>query len=141
MTVLMTDAKASLNSQAAASHDNGNLADVLFADDTLILECAGEHVAEFMAAIEKQGRVYGLHLHWGKIQVMGIRSQRDILSTGSETLKKNDSMTYLGSLLHADGKPSAELSRRLGMCSRLFRLLSPVWSHAAIPLRRKIAIP
>ena len=49
-------------------------------------------------------------------------------------------MVYLGSLLSADGRIEAELSRRLGMAQKDFQILQRVWAHANISKQRKTLI-
>ena len=63
MTILMTDAKNSLSPEALEAFGPGNLADVLYADDTLIVGVKGQHVEEYMKTIEQHGKEYGLQPH------------------------------------------------------------------------------
>ena len=140
MTVLMSDAVSSLGEAAKAEYNKGALADILYADDTLLLGVEVAHLEEFMSSIEKTCSEYGLQLHWGKVQCVAINSTETVRKPSGERLQPTDSMVYIGSLLHADGKATSEVSQRLGMCMALFRNLNRVWSHANISRDRKLEI-
>ena len=58
MTILMFDAKNNLSAAATSAYDKGDLADVLYADDTLIVGAASAHVGEYMKAIELKYEEY-----------------------------------------------------------------------------------
>ena len=49
-------------------------------------------------------------------------------------------MTYLGGLLHSDGRSSHELSRRLGKAAAEFHTLRRVWARSTLSLHRKLEI-
>ena len=69
MTVLMTDSRRKLSSDAKTAYDRHELEDVLFSDDTLFTSSCGSHVQEYMDAVTKAGAEYGLQVHWGKIHL------------------------------------------------------------------------
>ena len=140
MTVLMHDAVGQLDSEALSSHQRGDLSDVLFADDTLVLGVSAKHVTQLTTAIERCGKDYGLHLHWGKVQLVNARLQVDVFSPDGTALAPKSSLEYLGSVVHQDGRPTTELARRIGMCMRDFSNLSRVWSHAYMSRQRKLEI-
>ena len=140
MTVLMTDASRMLSPEAANAYERGRLSDILFADDTLLMGIEGAHLEEYTARVEEAGREFGLQLHWGKVQLVRVRSTQDVCEPDGSLLEATPSMIYLGSLLHEDGKAASELSRRIGMCASLFKSLARLWSHAAIAKKRKFEI-
>ena len=51
MTVLMHDARSMLSHAASHACTKGELEEVLFADDTLLISCCGSHLEEYMAAV------------------------------------------------------------------------------------------
>ena len=57
-----------LSEEAKLAVSNSSLEDVLFADDTLLLSTSAKHIEEYMAAVEHCGNLYGLQIHWGKVQ-------------------------------------------------------------------------
>ena len=67
MTVMMHDAVSMLGETARATYDKGDLADLTFADDALLLGVSRQHVEEFLAAVSTAGKRYGLELHFWKI--------------------------------------------------------------------------
>ena len=63
MTTLMEDAVNLLSPSALQAMRAGDLADLLYADDTLVFGVQARHVEEFAAAIENMGATYGMSLH------------------------------------------------------------------------------
>ena len=78
MTVLMTDAQAKLGNEAKAAYERHELEEVLFADDTLLISRCGSHINEYMNAVTKTGAEYGLQVHWGKVHLIPIRTDRPV---------------------------------------------------------------
>ena len=66
MSVLMHDACSFLSPAARAAYQRGQLADVTFADDTLLVGIAPRYVAEYLEAVSKAGKRFGLELHFAK---------------------------------------------------------------------------
>ena len=74
MTVLMEDAKKQLSetfgdilSSTLPFHE------LLYADDTLLIDVSGENLERFMTIVAKLGSEYGLKLNWKKIEDLSIR--------------------------------------------------------------------
>ena len=78
MTVLMDGAVNMLAPRARAAYQNDTLADVGYADDTLLLGVSSEHLSEYLNAVSAAGKRYGLILHNGKLQLLNVRCQTDI---------------------------------------------------------------
>ena len=83
------------------------------------------------------GNTYGLELNSGKTILLQIRTNAGIVGPDGEPIKCKDSAVYLGGLLSVDGKPSAELTRRLGEAKAIFQKLCLVWNHANLSKARK----
>ena len=49
-------------------------------------------------------------------------------------------MLYLGGVIHRDGRATAEIGRKLGVCMASFKKLSRVWGHASLGRARKLEI-
>ena len=140
MTVLLHDAVASLGVGARTAYTDGLMSDILYADDTLLIAVRADWLEQFTSSIVTIGKEYGLELHWGKVQLVCVRGQASIRNANGEPTAQVDSMTYLGCVVHEDGRAVLELSRRIGMCSRLFKNLQRVWAHSAMSLPRKLEI-
>ena len=54
-----------------------------------------------------------------------------------QPLSTKDEAVYLGGLISTDGRPKAELTRRLGEARQLFDKLASVWRHANMSKERK----
>ena len=55
-------------------------------------------------------------------------------------IPSKESLVYLGSTLHADGRSGSEINRRLGMARADFDAVSRIWGHASISRSRKLKI-
>ena len=81
--------------------------DVLYADDALV------HVEEMAQAIEKAGEVYGMNLHWGKMQALSACTQARLRRPDGTVIEETGFLTYLGSVIVGDGRADSEILRRL----------------------------
>ena len=130
MTILIADARQQLRLIV------GNLAehvsDVLYADDTLIIDHHGGLAETYMYCIRDQGLYYGLDFNWDKIMFLSINCNPCIRKLDGQQLKCVNSMVYLGGLLSDDGHIASELGRRIGLAHAEFSTLHRLWSHANI---------
>jgi hypothetical protein len=140
MTVLMHDAVRSLPAEDQRLHEIGSLASLLYADDTLLLGVSAPALQRLLDAVATVGAQYGLALHWGKFQLIQIRCHRTLRKQDGQVIADNDTMTYLGASIAADGIAKSELSRRLGAAWAEFRKLAKLWNHSNLPKARKLKI-
>ena len=101
---------------------------------------SAEGLSVFLAAICDIGREYGLALNVAKTKVLSVRADIVVSGPDGQALETKTSMTYLGGLLHSDGRSSHELSRRLGKAAAEFHTLQRVWARSSLSLHRKLAI-
>ena len=140
MSALMYDAVANLSEPARKAYESGDLADLAYADDTLLIGASSAHVTEFLAAVAQAGSLYGPGLHARKFQLLQVHTTSEIYSVGGPEVRTSDHLSYLGSNLTCDGRATAELSRRIGMAKADFNTLSRVWKNSALTRARKLAI-
>ena len=62
MSVLMSDAVALLDTETKEAYNKGDLADITFADDTLLMGVAQNSLSAFLAAVATAGARYGMEL-------------------------------------------------------------------------------
>ena len=62
MTVLVHDAVGFLSDPACLPYQEGSIADVVYADDTLLLGTSDAHVNEFVSAVASAGARRGMEL-------------------------------------------------------------------------------
>jgi hypothetical protein len=93
-----------------------------------------------LSAVSDAGAARGLQLHWGKLQLLKVRSKADMKRPDMSNIQREGYITYLGSAVSADGRLSKELSRRLGMAYAIFRDLARLWRHSALRRKRKVQI-
>ena len=126
MTVMMHDAVAILDGPALEAYRKGELADLTFADDTLLLSTSSAHLQKFLSAVSISGQRYGLELHYGKFQLLGVNTLEATETPVGGTVEPEQQICYLGTTLGSDGRASGEIARRIGMARGDFRVLSKV---------------
>jgi len=141
MTILMGDARALLVQHGFELPGDLPANDVLYADDTLLVERSEDTLQQYTNCVAEVGREYGLVFNWSKVELLRVRSMARVLNdTGVEAAPK-DPLKYLGTTLTATGTQSgSELSRRLGLAMVDFKSLSRVWRHSRLTRARKIEI-
>ena len=140
MSVLMHDALSMLQGDAREAFERGDLADVVYADDTLLMGVSTLYLTEYMQAVAAAGRKYGMELHYGKFQLLGVRCNPDIRLPDNTCIQTQQCMMYLGTMMTADGKHGNELSRRIGIAKSDFAALQKVWKHSSLHYRQKVQI-
>ena len=93
-----------------------------------------------MQCILKQGGHYGIAFNWDKISMISIGCNPRIAKLDGHNIECAQSMVYLGGVISADGHNTSEINRRIGLANSEFTSLQKIWSHANLPVRRKIAI-
>ena len=132
MTIVLIDARRALNPGAVDAIRTGDLSELLYADDTLLLGINSTHISDYICAIAEAGNSFGLRLHQGKSKLVTVGNAPDVECPIAGTIERKSSMVYLGGLLHESAHGSNELSRRLGIAAGEFKTLSRLWSHARV---------
>ena len=140
MSVMLTDAVSMLGEAAKTAYEKGDLADLLYADDTLLMGIGAGHLQEFLEAIVTTGAVYGMELHFGKFQLLSVGGTSEITTPDGTSIPPNTEMDYLGGILCAESGAGRELNRRIGIAKRDFHALETIWRHASISKSRKLDI-
>ena len=140
MSAIMADAVAQLSPGAREAYRKNQLADIGYADDTLLLGMAPEHVEEFLQCVGRAGQSYGLELHPDKLQLLQVNDMTPIRLNDEHEVKYHKSMTYLGATISPDGRMTTELNRRIGMAKADFRSIRQVWTRSTLSKRRKLEI-
>ena len=92
------------------------------------------------AVVAAAGRKYGMELHYGKFQLLGVRCNPDIHLPDNTCIQTQQCMMYLGTMMTADGKHGNKLSRRIGIAKSYFAALQKVWKHSSLHYRQKVQI-
>ena len=132
MTILLHDAREDLKEKGYDFKDEAGIHELLYADDTLLIDADAHIIAEYMYSIEQCGKHYGLEFNFAKIEALPINCKPDIEDSQSNVIKMQDAIVYFGALIAADGKPTSELSRRLGGAQADFKALAKVWNHTSV---------
>ena len=139
MSVVMQDALGQLQLADQLFLERGDLAALLYADDTLLLGSNASSVERYLLAVGEAGRNFGLQLHADKFQLLQIGKDGRIHTSNGTAIEARESMVYLGALITTDGRIQPELARR-GAAHTDFRALSKVWTHAALSRAPKVQL-
>ena len=140
MTVLMTDAKATLAGLGVELHEHCLVHDLVYADDTLLIDVDENALATFMECVGAAGQEYGLSFNFTKLEAMPVRMEASIHTPNGNIVENKHSMVYLGSSLSSDGSVAAEVGRRIGQAKADLDGLRKVWSHSSMTTARKLCI-
>ena len=140
MSALMKDAVARLGARDQELLSTRRLAELLYADDTLLLGVSANSSESCLAAVNAEGGKCGLELHWGKLQLMQIRCNEQAQRLDGTVITPQSDLVYLGIAIADDGRVGRELARRLGMANSEFRRLSSIWRHTSLGKKRKTQI-
>ena len=111
----MHDAVQSLSPAARAAYDRGDLADLAFADDTLLMGVCSVHLTEFLDAVAISGNRFGLSLHTDKFQLIQVNCNSPVYLPSGAAVPAEATLGYLGTTLSHDGHINSKLARCLGM--------------------------
>ena len=109
--------------------------ELVYADDTMLLASSGEGAQRHLACAEQVGKAYGLELNLDKTLFLTISGEELIVGSDGAPLQQNTEAVYLGGLLSTDGRPVAEVTRRLGEARRTFRNLQEKFGGTPISPR------
>ena len=139
MTVLLHDANFKLiHSHDIALSDQLVCHELVYADDTLLLEMVGSNLQLYMQCIAECGREYGLALNWTKVEQMNINCGHiDLHSPDGNLITCKRSLRYLGAQLAADGHIESEIALKLGRAAQDFKILMRLWNHCNVSRKFK----
>ena len=119
-----------LNATASRQYTTGELADVLYADDALLIGVMEHHLEEYLRAVYEAGKRFGMELHFGKFQMISTSGSSVSVRTPEGTIiHSRASMEYLGSILQGDGQVDHEINRRVAIARADFDAIAKTWTH------------
>ena len=89
MTIVMHDAKKSLQGQGYELNSKFLIHDLLYADDTLLIEADVNCLELYMKEVEKHGKEYGLTLNCNKVEVLPVRCEPKLQKPDGEEMENN----------------------------------------------------
>ena len=138
MSVIIHDARADL--RACIGDASNNVSEIMYADDTLIVDQDGDIAQIYMDIIARHGCHYGLQFKWDKLEYLCVRCTPALVKPDGSPIKHVTTMNYLGGLLSNDAKVTSDLGRKIGEAMNTFSNLQRIWSHANLPIRKKLAL-
>ena len=136
MNVLIADARQNFINEVG--DDAKLVSEIIYADDTLIVDERGDLAGIYMKCILKQSEHYGLTFNWDKLAMICINCDPVIAKPSGCNITSSQSIVYLGGVIAADSHSTSEINRRIGLANREFASLQKVWSHANLCVRKKM---
>ena len=93
MTMPIQDAKATFLSRRDPAR-TGEISELMYADDTLILATNNEDAEIYMQCIEQAGRMYRLQLNWNKLEVLPVRCEARVRTPNGELVVSKESLVF-----------------------------------------------
>ena len=87
--------------------------EVLYADETICISQSETAMNALLAAIENEGRKYGLRLNRGKCEYLKFGMAGQVKFSNGDLVKSMDEVKSLGCLLNAQGDPGNEVGKRI----------------------------
>ena len=137
----MWDAKSDLKHNCGIELDDNLVChQVLYADDTLLIDCFGSNLQKFMECIADHSKSYGLQLNWDKIECMPINCQSTLFTPSGDPILTKSSIKYLRAQLSSDAKLDSEVSQKIGNAKRDFKILNSIWQHSNLTRKFKFQV-
>ena len=141
MTILLHDANDLVLHQHGIQLNKLSCNELVYADDTLLLEIDARHLQVYMECVANVGREYGLSLNWSKVEQINVNCQdMHLYDPDDEHITVKAAMKYLGASLSSDGHIEAEVAQRLGCAAQEFKKLKRIWNHCNISTKFKFTI-
>ena len=93
MTILIQDAKTMMHEIRGSTKSlDEDFDELLFADDTLLIDRDDSNVQFYLECIQKAGREYGLELNFDKFELLAVGGDSAILKEDGTAIQQKDAM-------------------------------------------------
>jgi len=125
------------------SFGNLHLADLKYADDTILLSNDIEKLTAALSVYDRESRKLGLKVSWAKTKLMHVGESLDppSLNIDGNAVEFADSFVYLGSTVTNNSDLKPEIDRRRALSSNVMQALrKPLWRQQSISRTTKMRI-
>ena len=138
MTVMMHDAVQNLPLEAQRAYQSGDLADLAFADDTLLIMKNTRCMNRLLHEIELESFYYNMRLNKAKCEVIEMNQRFNVKFWDGTLMDKAEAVTYLGGKITQKANSIVEVSSRISATMGTLKQLELSWRQATT--RYQIAI-
>ena len=117
-----------------------NFDEVLYADDTICASTDTAAMNRLLAAIETEGKKYGMKLNKSKCEVMHNANNANVHFQDGTPVPRKDEVKYLGCHLNENCDMKRELNTRISTCMSILTKLDLFWKHSSCPTRFKLQV-
>ena len=118
----MADAKKDLQDIHNVQLDTDFIChEIIYADDTLLIDCFGENLQKYMECVAEQCKFYDLSLNFNKIEYMPVNCESSLKDPTGNPIQVKSKLKYLGAHLSADGLVISERIQKLGQAECDFK--------------------
>ena len=100
MSVIIHDARTDLHN--CVGDISNEVSEILYADDTLVVDQHGDLAQIYMDIIARHGHHYGLQLNWDKLEEICVGCLPTLVRPDGISIKCITSMNYFGGLMSND---------------------------------------
>lgn len=112
--------------------------DLLYADDTLLIDTEEAIVPHHMDIVASLGSGYGLPISWDKVELLAIGCTPPTIKDGSgENPECKTLIGYCAAFVDNSENIHSELNRRLGMASSDFKAFTRTRNNSSLTRTRK----
>ena len=141
MSVMLSDAQELLWKDHGIVLSAGEISELIYADDTLLVGMDVGVVEKYLACIVTVGLQNGLEMNGQKVELLNIiKCSRPLVRPDGQSVESKDALIYLGSQVAADGDVTSEPARRLGMAQGDFSRLQQVWCHSGLSTKERCRV-
>ena len=107
--------------------------EMVYADDTLLVDIAGPALDAYAKCVAECGREYGLELNWSKTESLNVNAAGQVVhDANGQPIESKLHLKYLGIMLSSDGRLESEVAVKIGNAAQDFKVLARIWSHARV---------
>ena len=133
MSILLHDTVGLLGASAAHEYSTSSLADLVYADDTLIIGMSQSHFEEYLNVVFVARQRCGMELHFGKFQCISTLSRPfPVFIPDGTVINATTIIDYLRSAIHGDGCLDHEVNRRIAFARADVDILAKTWTNSSL---------
>ena len=141
MTVLFHDVHDQDKIRTGRQRVTGTIGDeVLYADDTICITQTVAAMNRLLAAIEAEGKYYGLNLNKKKCEYLGFGNPGPVKFANGTRMSTIHEVKYLGCLLNDKADPEKDVKKRISDCMITMNRLHIFFRNSNNSVRQKLLV-
>ena len=114
--------------------------EVLYADDTILLQHKAKQLEEQLALLEIEAAKYGLKFNKKKCEHIRINAQTHVHFRDNEAVPRTSKAKYLGVILEEHANPNTEIDERIKQATSTWNRLYKYWKLGNCSKKKKLQV-